>query len=435
MGICGEEIDKNKKLNDRINEVQIKNSDFKPIDISINIVSPSICKIIANKFFGTGFLIKFNINNSIIFCLMTNEHILKREMVENKDDIEIKYDYERKGFYITLDNTKRIIKDFLDINIDAIIVEILPEDNIGINYFLEPEININNDIINKPIFIPQYPAGNKFCYSTGFIKKINNIEIVHNSSTICGSSGSPIFLENSIKVICIHKQGNINKKENYGNFIYPIIQELQKNNVIKKIVDKNEKNNFMSPSNPPQPDKNKKYSDYPEKIVELINKVRADPVSYADIIEDSMQYIIKEKDENNPPNERILFNKKIKAALNKGESVFKEAAQYLRSLTPLPPLEFNKDKCIPLPENEHELNDPNFFKGQVKLIRERTSVNVFFKDFIKIPEVSGLLMFVDDTNKNEGKKRLALLDKYLKYIGVTSKFIGNKFIAYFALSK
>ena len=164
MGICGEEIDKNKKLNDRINEVQIKNSDFKPIDISINIVSPSICKIIANKFFGTGFLIKFNINNSIIFCLMTNEHILKREMVENKDDIEIKYDYERKGFYITLDNTKRIIKDFLDINIDAIIVEILPEDNIGINYFLEPEININNDIINKPIFIPQYPAGNKFCY-------------------------------------------------------------------------------------------------------------------------------------------------------------------------------------------------------------------------------------------------------------------------------
>ena len=86
MGICGEEIDKNKKLNDRINEVQIKNSDFKPIDISINIVSPSICKIIANTFFGTGFLIKFNINNSIIFCLMTNEHILKREMVENKDD-------------------------------------------------------------------------------------------------------------------------------------------------------------------------------------------------------------------------------------------------------------------------------------------------------------------------------------------------------------
>ena len=191
----------------------------------------------------------------------------------------------------------------------------------------------------------------------------------------------------------------------------------------------------MSPSNPPQPDKNKKYSDYPEKIVELINKVRADPVSYADIIEDSMQYIIKEKDENNPPNERILFKKKIKAALNKGESVFKEAAQYLRSLTPLPPLEFNKDKCIPLPENEHELNDPNFLKGQVKLIRERTSVNIFFKDFIKIPEVSGLLMFVDDTNKNERKKRLALLDKDLKYIGVTSKFVGNKFIAYFALSK
>ena len=435
MGVYGAESKKINKMNERINEVEIKDSELKPLDKNINKVSPSVCKIIINKYNGSGFFIKLNINDNILLCLMTNEHVIKKEMVENKENIEIKYDYESKGIKIKLDKTKRIIKDFIDIKIDAIIVEILPEDNIGINYFLEPEININNDIINKPIFIPQYPAGNKFCYSTGFIKKINNIEIVHNSSTICGSSGSPIFLENSIKVICIHKQGNINKKENYGNFIYPIIQELQKNNVIKKIVDKNEKNNFMSPSNPPQPDKNKKYSDYPEKIVELINKVRADPVSYADIIEDSMQYIIKEKDENNPPNERILFKKKIKAALNKGESVFKEAAQYLRSLTPLPPLEFNKDKCIPLPENEHELNDPNFLKGQVKLIRERTSVDAFFKDFIKIPEVSGLLMFVDDNNKNEGKKRLVLLNKDLKYIGVTSKFVGNKFIAYFALSK
>ena len=44
-------------------------------------------------------------------------------------------------------------------------------------------------------------------------------------------------------------------------------------------------------------------------------------------------------------------------------------------------------------------------------------------------------MIVDDNNKNAGKKRMALLNKDLKYIGVTSKFIGKTFIAYFIWEK
>ena len=182
-------------------------------------------------------------------------------------------------------------------------------------------------------------------------------------------------------------------------------------------------------------DQNLKYSDYPEKIVELINNIREDPVGYADIIEDSIKYIIEEEDKNDPSNVRLIFKKKVKVALNKGEPAFREAADYLRNLTPLPPLEFMKDKCIPLPENEDELKDPTFLREQVRQIREQTEVDVFFKDLIKIPEVSGLLMIVDDTNKNAGKKRMALLNKDLKYVGVTSKFVGKTFIAYFAFSK
>ena len=182
-------------------------------------------------------------------------------------------------------------------------------------------------------------------------------------------------------------------------------------------------------------DQNMKYADYPEKIVELINNIREDPVSYADIIEASIQYIVQEEDKNDPSNVRLIFKKKVKVALNKGEAAFREAADYLRTLTPLPPLEFSQEKCIPLPENEDELKDPTFLREQVKGIREQTNVDVFFKDLIKIPEVSGLLMIVDDTNKNAGKKRLALLNKDLKYVGVTSKFVGKTFIAYFAFSK
>ncbi len=182
-------------------------------------------------------------------------------------------------------------------------------------------------------------------------------------------------------------------------------------------------------------DPNLKYADYPEKIIELINNIREDPVGYADIIEDSMKYIVEEEDKNDPSNIRLIFKKKVKVALTKGIPAFQEAADYLRSLTPLPPLEFVQEKCIPLPENEDELKDPTFLREQVRQIREHTEVDVFFKDLIKIPEISGLLMIVDDTNKNAGKKRLALLNKDIKYVGVTSKFIGKTFIAYFAFSK
>ena len=182
-------------------------------------------------------------------------------------------------------------------------------------------------------------------------------------------------------------------------------------------------------------DPNAKYADYPERIVELINNIREDPVGYADIIEDNIKNIIEEEDKNDPTNIRLIFKKKVKVALNKGEPVFREAAEILRSLSPLPPLEFREEKCIPLPENEEELKDPTFLREQVKKIREETAIDVFFKDLIKVPEVSGLLMMVDDTNKNAGKKRMALLNKDLKYIGVTSKFIGKTFIAYFSFSK
>ena len=230
---------------------------------------------------------------------------------------------------------------------------------------------------------------------------------------------------------------DFNKNENLLGFNHQenINQESNsnQNNLQSKVPYDNDENIPFNAQNELAP--NLRYSDYPQKIVELINNIREDPVGYADIIEDSIKYIVEEEDKNGPSNIRLIFKKKVKVALNKGEPAFKEAAEYLRNLNPLPPLEFTQDKCIPLPDNEDELKDPTFLREQVRQIRDRTEVDVFFKDLIKIPEVSGLLMIVDDTNKNAGKKRMALLNKDLKYVGVTSKFIGKTFIAYFAFSK
>ena len=180
---------------------------------------------------------------------------------------------------------------------------------------------------------------------------------------------------------------------------------------------------------------NEKYANYPDKIVELINNIREDPVGYADTVEQSIQDIVTEEDKEDPTIKRLIYKKKLKVALTKGEPAFHEAIEYLRSLSPLPPLEFSQEKCIPLPDTEEQLNDHTFLRNQVKVLREKTKIDVFFKDLIKIPEISGLLMIVDDTIKNPGKKRKALLSKDLKYIGVNSKFIGKTFVSYFSFSR
>ena len=191
-------------------------------------------------------------------------------------------------------------------------------------------------------------------------------------------------------------------------------------------------NNFNEQLNE---EKNAKYSEYSEKMLTLINKIREDPVSYADIIEDSIQNIIEEQDKDDETKTRIIYKKKVKVALNRGEPAFREAAEELRNMNSLPALELKNDICVPLPEDEDEIKDSSYLREQVKILRETTNIDVFFKDLIKIPEVSALLMIVDDSGKNPGKKRQAVLNKDFKYIGISSRFIGKTFIAYFAFSK
>ena len=182
--------------------------------------------------------------------------------------------------------------------------------------------------------------------------------------------------------------------------------------------------------------KNSKYLNYPEKIVEIINAIRQNPVSYADVIIDSMKNIIEDNNKDDFKKNKIIYKKKVKVALTKGKPAFIEAAEQLRNLEPLPPLEFVPEICIPLPENETEMKDSNFLKNKVlELKNDGINIDIFYKDLVKIPEVSALLMIVDDSGKNSGKKRMTLLDKDIKYIGVNSAFIGKTFIAYLSFAK
>ena len=240
----------------------------------------------------------------------------------------------------------------------------------------------------------------------------NNME---QKGGIFGLTNQENTVESPLKV-----RASNNANENNLNNGY--VQENQEN--IQKNYDSEKK----------YENKNGKYSDFPEKILELINRIRDKPSSYAEVIEESINNIIEEPNEEDENNPKLIYKHKVKVALVKGEPAFREAAEKLREMSSLPPLELKSDICVPLPETEEEIRDPSYLKEHVKIIRETNNVDVFFKDLIKIPEVSALLMIVDDSSKNPGRKRQAVLSKIFKYIGISSKFVGNTFIAYFTFS-
>ena len=80
-----DEIENKEKIKE---EVEISGSNLKKMNKELAHVAKSVCKIIFqyNNIMhnGTGFLIKLFNNEEPFFCLMTNAHIIKDEMIDQK---------------------------------------------------------------------------------------------------------------------------------------------------------------------------------------------------------------------------------------------------------------------------------------------------------------------------------------------------------------
>ena len=176
---------------------------------------------------------------------------------------------------------------------------------------------------------------------------------------------------------------------------------------------------------------------YPELIFNLINNIRQNPKEYANIVEEEINNIKEEENENNPKEKKITYQNIIKVALVRGEAAFKETVEELRNMEPMKPLEFREDNCLTLPDNLDDYNNSNYLIEKVKeKLENNIYINIFYKERISDPNISALLMIVDDRSKKDsGKKRKAILNKDFKYIGITSKYIDDIFIAYFSFSK
>ena len=158
-------------------------------------------------------------------CLITNHHVLD-ETINNKT-ITIQKHNEKK-VDLKLNNKYINFFDNLDITIINIddIKDVIKDINFlfcDLNYTLGYKHYKNNDI-----FALEYPKDDIEVGSGKVIEILENFEFKHNIDTDFGSSGSPIILINTLKVIGIHKL--IDKMEDSPVGCATFIGEIFKSN-------------------------------------------------------------------------------------------------------------------------------------------------------------------------------------------------------------
>ena len=218
----------------RINEIYTTSNKYVIFE-DVEKIRKSICKIKWNyeskKGFGTGFFIDYNSNKYLI----TNYHIISKE----KKQIEIEI-WDKSNIKLNLNNRYII---YLPVSKDITIIGLKAKEIDKIEYlFFDLNFSIGyNYYKENEVLTAGYPKGKKLATGAGIIKEIiNEYEFYHNIPTELGSSGSPVILFNTLKVIGIHKQSDIKKKLNIGTFIGEAIKEINENKFNN--LNKNNKN-------------------------------------------------------------------------------------------------------------------------------------------------------------------------------------------------
>ena len=171
------------------------------------------------------------------------------------------------------------------------------------------------------------------------------------------------------------------------------------------------------------------YDNYSRYLLSQINKIRTEPQSFIGVIEDSKANITKDR------SGRIVYNNKIKVALNMGEAAFDEAISFLKEIQPMKPLSFNQMITANAPLSEDEIMDKNDLNKKIEvMVNSGINIKSYWRDVIKDPEISFLLMIIDDNGIKSGMRRKDILSPYMKYIGISSTEIKNNFVCYVTLA-
>ena len=209
------------------------------MEIILEQMKNCVCKIHSGKTKGTGFFTKIPFKNTLIPVLITNNHVLDINDIMYGKNITISLNNETIFKNIIIDEKrKRYTNEIFDVTI----IE-LNEKNDGIKFFLELDNQIllgfnsknngennyfNNIYKNESIYLLNYLRSEQIYASYGLLENVELDEINHKCISDKGSSGSPILLLKSNKVIGVHN-GNFlsDSKFNFGKLLVKPLIEFQ----------------------------------------------------------------------------------------------------------------------------------------------------------------------------------------------------------------
>ena len=281
-------------------------------------------------------------------------------------------------------------------------------------------------------------AKKKFISKLNYEKNINNKEKINLNYQNYSQNNSDNFIsiENERNPKEIKPEQNTEEKEiiinpqNKEEGALALKSRLEINEEITNDIYLNGNNNndnnsskfyFTTTAETPKDD----FSIY---IFENINKIRENPQSFIEIIEQAKKNIILDQ------RGIYIYKSTVKVALSKGLPAFDEAIDFLKQLKPMNKLIFSNELLIESPINEEQIRDKKYMNEQInKKVQNGIPIKSFWRDIIKDCKTCLILMIVDDTGVNSGKKRNDILDPNMQCIGVVSKKIGKSFASYITL--
>lgn len=263
-------------------------------------------------------------------------------------------------------------------------------------------------------------------------KKIEELEIQDNENYHLKelySNFPQTEKQNRISKINFHNSSKAFFGRDKLNLDY--LATISENNETLNKEDNNKENNIIPEEDYEDEeniDKENPTDEFSRYLLEEINKLRENPRSYIELIENS------ESNVQIDYKKRLIYKSKVKVALIKGVKAFEEAKLVLSNTKPMEKLIYDYKMRIRLPKSEKSVKNKNYLKNQI-LIKKDNGINIksYWREIIYDPETCFILMIVDDNGKKSGIKRRDILNPNYKYIGISSIRIDKSFACYITL--
>ena len=190
-------------------------SNLIPVPV-IKRVSASVCQLELPDGNATGFLGKFLCNNTLIYGLFTNNHVLNEKMLADCDKyVYLKFDFRKKKLRLRWKSTFRFTCPVLDVTFIHLEDTATQLHETFECKFLACDFNWMGKE-EEQLLVVQNPQGCRdLQVASGSFYKKHGFDIFHKASTDYGSSGSPLVTLNGI-VIGIHKKRAAENSDQYN---------------------------------------------------------------------------------------------------------------------------------------------------------------------------------------------------------------------------